>query len=105
MISIVNRRTAGEVRNGTVRIYVGRPSPLGNPFVIGRDGDRDGVIKKYRDWMIGELRREEPSVIDELLRIEALGKKGTVELECWCAPLRCHAEVIKEVIQNWHVME
>jgi hypothetical protein len=29
-------------------IYIGRPSKWGIPFVIGRDGTREQVIKKYR---------------------------------------------------------
>ena len=46
--------------------YCGRPSPLGNPFVIGRDGTRDEVCDKYEAWpptqpklmaMIATLRR------------------------------------------------
>ena len=28
-------------------VYVGRPSPWGNPFVIGRDGTREEVVAKY----------------------------------------------------------
>jgi len=32
-------------------VYVGRPSPWGNPFVIGRDGTREEVIAKYAAWV------------------------------------------------------
>ena len=28
-------------------VYIGRGSPWGNPFVIGKDGDRDTVCDKY----------------------------------------------------------
>ena len=28
-------------------VYIGRPSPWGNPYAIGRDGTRDDVIAKY----------------------------------------------------------
>jgi hypothetical protein len=31
--------------------YVGRPSALGNPFVVGRDGSRAEVIEKFRQWL------------------------------------------------------
>jgi hypothetical protein len=32
-------------------VYIGRGSPLGNPYIIGKDGDRAEVIKKYeRDF-------------------------------------------------------
>jgi hypothetical protein len=32
-------------------VYIGRGSKWGNPFVIGKDGDRDEVIAKYREWI------------------------------------------------------
>lgn len=31
-------------------IYIGRGSIFGNPFEIGKDGDREYVIKRYRRW-------------------------------------------------------
>jgi hypothetical protein len=33
-------------------IYIGRPSKWGNPFRIGKDGSREDVIQKYRDWIL-----------------------------------------------------
>ncbi len=33
-------------------VYIGRPGPWGNPFVIGRDGTREQVIAKYRTWLL-----------------------------------------------------
>ena len=50
MITVANRRT------GAVGEYIGRPSPLGNPFMIGRDGTRDEVIAKYRVWLNDQLQ-------------------------------------------------
>jgi len=32
-------------------VYIGRPSKWGNPFAIGRDGDRATVIRKYQQWL------------------------------------------------------
>ena len=32
-------------------VYIGRPSKWGNPFRIGPDGNREEVIRKYRDWI------------------------------------------------------
>lgn len=31
--------------------YVGRPSVWGNPYVIGKDGTREEVIAKYREYL------------------------------------------------------
>ena len=60
--------------------YVGRPTKWGNPFVIGKDGTRDMVIAAYRVWL-------ESSGLD----VEELRGK---DLVCWCAPERCHADVL-----------
>ena len=32
-------------------ICIGRLSPLGNSFVLGRDGDRGQVMARYRTWL------------------------------------------------------
>jgi Domain of unknown function (DUF4326) len=42
MCKILNARQAG-TKPTADRVYVGRPSKWGNPFVIGRDGIRDQV--------------------------------------------------------------
>jgi hypothetical protein len=68
-------------------VYVGRPSKWGNPFVIGRDGERDAVISKFRVYLLTH-----PALLEDCkreLRNKVLG--------CWCAPKRCHAEVLVEL--------
>ena len=68
-------------------VYVGRPSKWGNPFKIGRDSDRDGVIAKYADWL-------DCMVFNNRLNLnELMGK----DLVCWCSPLPCHADVLLEL--------
>ena len=32
-------------------VYIGRPSPWGNPFEIGKDGNRQEVVEKYATWI------------------------------------------------------
>jgi Domain of unknown function (DUF4326) len=54
--------------------------------VIGRDGTRDEVIAKYRAWILGQ-----PALL------AALGALRGKHLVCWCAPERCHAEVLMEL--------
>lgn len=65
------------------RVYVGRPSKWGNPFVIGRDGTRDDVISKYRSWVTRQA-----SLLGSLHELR--GKN----LVCWCSPEACHADVL-----------
>ena len=67
-------------------IYIGRPSKWGNPFEIGKDGSREEVIAKYRDYIM--LKPELLAALPEL--------KGKV-LGCWCSPLACHGDVLAEL--------
>jgi len=67
-------------------VYIGRPSKWGNPFVIGRDGTREQVIKKYRDWIATR-----PELLAQLseLRGKTLG--------CYCKPEACHGDVLADL--------
>jgi hypothetical protein len=86
MCKVLNVRQVGKQLTAD-RVYVGRPSKWGNPFAIGRDGTRDEVIAKYRAWIV-----RQPSLI-AALHDELRGKN----LVYWCAPQRCHAEVLIEL--------
>jgi hypothetical protein len=82
---VLNKRTAGVPRGA---VYVGRPAKWGNPFVIGRDGTREEVIERYRRWIKeGDGRR----------LLVHVGELRDRDLVCWCAPRRCHAEVLLEL--------
>ena len=74
--------------------YVGRPSVLGNPFVIGRHVSREQVIELYRKWLYQQLVTGNQAVqhaIEQLQDDSILG--------CWCHPEACHAAVIESA---WH---
>ena len=85
MCKVLNARTVGKA-SGKGRVYIGRPGKWGNPFFIGRDGSRAEVIAKYRDWILTQ-----PHLI------AALGELEGRDLICWCAPLRCHGDVLVEL--------
>jgi hypothetical protein len=70
-------------------IYIGRPSKWGNPFVIGKDGNRDEVISKYEMYIMNN-----PSLIDALP--ELVGKV----LGCWCKPLTCHGDILVRMVED-----
>lgn len=76
------------VRHEKPDIFIGRPSPWGNPFVIGRDGTREEVIAKYRVWITQSPQRLN-SV--SLLKGKSLG--------CFCFPLACHGDVLVELAE------
>ena len=94
--------------------YVGRDnirycveaSPLANPFVIGKDGNRSEVIEKYRSWLDeAVLRDRSPQKIELLvLTLKALLcnvlHEETYYLVCWCHPQACHASVVLEKMEG-----
>lgn len=69
-------------------VYIGRPGPFGNPFVIGEHGDRAEVIAQYDAWLATQ-----PALV-ERMRHELPGK----DLICWCAPLACHGNIILRLL-------
>ena len=66
-------------------VYVGRPTKWGNPFTIGRHGERDEVISLFEQWVM----LPEQAHLREAAKIELRGK----DLVCFCAPKPCHADV------------
>ncbi|CAF0866474.1 unnamed protein product [Adineta steineri] len=68
-------------------VYIGRPSDWGNPFVIGKDGDRSDVIRKYRNWIM-----RQPDLLSRA-KIELRGRR----IACWCKPEACHGDVLAEI--------
>ena len=69
-------------------VYIGRGSKWGNRFVIGRDGNREEVIRKYREWILKNDR-----LLNCLVEL-----KGKV-LGCYCKPLACHGDVLVELVE------
>jgi hypothetical protein len=68
-------------------VYIGRPSKWGNPFEIGRDGTREEVVARHREWLMSQ-----PELI-EVAKQELRGKN----LVCFCAPKSCHGDTLLKV--------
>jgi len=81
--------------------YIGRGSPLGNPFVMQTEQDRDTVCDAYEQWFRNKVKAQDPTVCNELLRLMEIAKKKTLILGCFCAPKRCHGQTIKACIEQW----
>ena len=76
-------------------IYIGRPSKWGNPyshlpngtlaeFIVG---SRDEAVDGYKVWV-----RSQPELVAAIKK-ELKGKS----VICWCAPHRCHGDVLIEI--------
>jgi hypothetical protein len=68
-------------------VYIGRPSKWGNPFLIGRDGDRQTVVARFRVKVLSDL------TLKEMVKKELRG----MNLVCFCSPEACHGDVLLEV--------
>ena len=86
----MQRTTVAHCKRAPFDVYIGRPSKLGNPFVIGRDGNREQVIEKYRAYVLAT---------PALLAAVKPELKGKV-LGCWCAPQSCHGDVLAELADS-----
>jgi len=97
-IKVVNKY--GWKGNGGVDVVIMRGTPLGNPFVIGRDGNRDEVVDKYLPYLRNEWKKG-GKVKNKLLEIKKLVESGSdVNLVCCCKPKRCHGDVIKYAVER-----
>lgn len=75
-------------------VYIGRPSPWGNPFTF-KEGTsakficptREECIQKYEEWLMAQ---------PELVAMAKTELKGKV-LACWCAPLACHGDILSKI--------
>jgi RNA recognition motif-containing protein len=92
--TVVTTQTTNKSRTQVVHckksnydVYIGRPSDWGNPFVIGKDGDRADVIRKYRNWII-----RQPDLLARAKK-ELQGQR----IACWCKPEACHGDVLAEI--------
>ena len=78
--------------------YVGRPTPLGNPFIISKFCSRDEACDQYIDWFNNQLLTSDVKFHSQLRGLaQKYREQGELTLLCYCHPKRCHAETIR----NW----
>lgn len=88
------RTTVVNVRSGQLfDVYMGRRGPFGNPYVLGPDGDREEVIRKFRIHFYERLK------IDPAWKKLVEGLRGK-RLACHCAPLNCHVDIYIEYLED-----
>jgi hypothetical protein len=92
-------------------VYIGRPSGnvkyhYGNPFTH-RNGtkatimvnSRDTAVNAYRAWLMGETH----NLIEQERRQWILDNLHTLKgktLGCFCKPLACHGDILKELVDK-----
>lgn len=82
--------------------YIGRPSPFGNPIIIGEvcpicrktHNTAGSTLGCYRKYFINKVS------FDKCFRDSVLELKGKCLL-CWCKPYnKCHGDIIAEYLNN-----
>lgn len=80
MAKVLNKHHGDPATGAT---YIGRGGKWGNPFVIGKDGDRAAVIAKHEAWL-----RDQHGLL------RAIGELRGKDLVCFCAPRACHGDLL-----------
>lgn len=99
VIRVLNMRTD----DVTGAEYIGRPSPLGNPYRIrsaGGEFTREESLAFYARFLEQRLAIGDPEITAEIDRLLAIARAGALDLACWCNPLPCHGDVIKRVLED-----
>lgn len=80
------------IKDRSYDVYIGRGSKWDNPFILGKDGDRQEVIKKYLCYILNkpELMRDLPELDGKVLG-------------CYCSPKSCHGDVLVVLTKIWMV--
>lgn len=68
-------------------------SNFANPYKIGKDGNRDEVINKYKNYIKDKIKNDK-SLEQELINMKEKN------LGCWCYPEPCHGNVLLELINE-----
>jgi len=81
---VLNKHIDGQPKDA---VYIGRPSKFGNKFEIGKDGTREDVIEKYKEWLT-----KQPVLLAQIKK-ELKGK----DLVCFCSPRPCHGDILLKI--------
>lgn len=89
--------------NGLLAINVARPGPLGNPFVVGIDGDREHCVDLHRKMLAGYdcLSSKARIAAQQQAREYAIANMPRLlghNIACWCdldGP--CHGNTLLEM--------
>lgn len=99
MCTVVNKKHMSVNMNDPDIVYIGRGSVWGNPFshktgtkALYRVKSRDEAVDNYRVHLWGMIQSGE-------ITIDALKGLDGKRLACYCVPLKCHGDIIKQAVQ------
>jgi hypothetical protein len=71
-------------------VSIMRGTQWGNPFIIGKDGTRENVIRLFSKYAIWRLTQQ-PKWLHPLKH---------KNLKCCCAPLPCHGDILMMMLKD-----
>lgn len=97
MTEVINVRNAPSGwQDNPKYVYIGRKnarynlpqSKWRNKFVLNKDGTREEVVEKYRQYIL------KSNLVNDLHEL-----KDKI-LVCWCKPKKCHGDVLIELLEE-----
>ena len=90
------KTTAVNINKSEYDVYIGRAGKgqdgyWGNPFTIGRDGDRLRILALYRAYFNNRIIND-PEFFERLQLL--IGKR----LGCFCNPKSCHGDIMRDYL-------
>ncbi len=92
-MSMIPMTKVVNVFNSRYDIDIRRPGCWGNPFIIGKDGNREEVIQKYKEWITTSPQAEHLRKMLPRLQGKTLG--------CVCKPKKCHGDVLIDLLKTY----
>lgn len=102
IVVVSARQTGTPTPPGFTEVKISRPSVLANPYRMKNplETERRKVIKEFKKFLTKEEQWKEASPVrEEILSLAARLKGGEkIALKCWCAPKKCHGDVIRDAV-------
>lgn len=89
-------------------VYIGRGSPLGNPYTHLKVGTkakyvcetRTDAIAACKIELLMRIKNKDKVICRALNDLYKKAKTGDINLVCYCKDLPCHGDFIKELIDG-----
>lgn len=96
MIIVANKKTFNEKDFDGKVVYIGRGSVFGNPFIMKDETmeERLKVINEYEEMFYSDEGKEIRVACKNLV-----DKHDDICLMCWCYPLSCHGDILREYME------
>ena len=87
--TVLNRHHYHRTALPTPSVYIGRGTPLGNPFTKQEHGEN--ALELYRQHLWNAVARRDSTIL------KALALAPGTFIVCSCKPAPCHGDVVAEV--------